>query len=1099
ADPTFGNGTQIGLTGWYCVYNGTGTNVTVSGLSENTNYIFQVFEYIDACGANYPKYNSIIATDNPKSQNTTGPASVEVTATAGTLGPTLYVNLKSAFDAINAGTHQGGITIKIIGNTTESATAFLNASAAPSDYAFVNIYPTITGLYISGTLAAPLIDLNGAGNVTINGSLNGLNAGKDLTIINASASAASGTSTIRFINDATGNTVTNCKIMGSSTDVTAGTLFFSTGTATGNNGNMVNSNDITSATNSERSVNAIFSSGISGSENSGNTISDNHIYDFLNAVYSANGIFIIDNSSGWNITGNSFYETTLFAPGIDYIDYTAINIGSGGNNFTVSGNFIGGNAPGCGGTAMTVNAAFNHTFTGIYMNVGTTTPSSVQNNTIKNMAYGSTSSNTWVGISIDQGSLNIGTTTGNTIGSSTETGSITVTNLNPTFRASTTGIMSWSGGIIDIQHNTIAGITTAADPTQPNNFYGVLNYGSGAKTISNNMIGSTTIANSIHASSTSTDVMQEVYGINSEVGNATISGNTIANMTNGTTSSGTSSGMEGSIIGIRTSNGANNITNNVVRDMTIGNVNTLSSIGQDNDHPSIIGICQESSAAGQIVAGNTIYNLSNSYPSFAGCVIGIYYLGGTFGSNLISKNFIHSLSVTGQFSTTASLYGIKIEQGTASCYNNVISLGGNSATDIYGIFEDGNNTDYLYFIFNTVYIGGSLDAGATNSSYALYSGGFFGYVEYEDNIFHNARSTASGSDLHFAAFFEYYTRPSFTCNYNDYFVSGTGGALGFYTNVTNTLPIVTGQDTYSLNTSPNFLNAGGTVAANYIPTATLNGTGSEGFPKTDYAGTTREDTPTMGAFEKLACANPTNGGTISGNQAGCNPFDPALITCTNATGQTGTLEYKWQSSPDNSVFSDIPGATSTDWNPDPLTSTTYFKRKARVTCMANWTGAAESAVAQMTVNEPVSAITNVLNNVSCFGGSNGSVKVSATGGSSTYSYLWNSTPPQYTEIASGLSAGTYAVTVTDANTCSVATTVAITQPAVALTAIADQSKRVSCWNGSDGEATVTAGGGWGTYTYKWNDAAAQTTFKAINLTAGVYTVTVTDLNSCTKT
>ena len=57
---------------------------------------------------------------------------VSVTATAGTAGPTVYTTLKGAFDAINAGTHQGAITISITGNTTESATALLSASGTGS-------------------------------------------------------------------------------------------------------------------------------------------------------------------------------------------------------------------------------------------------------------------------------------------------------------------------------------------------------------------------------------------------------------------------------------------------------------------------------------------------------------------------------------------------------------------------------------------------------------------------------------------------------------------------------------------------------------------------------------------------------------------------------------------------------------------------------------------------------------------------------------------------------------------------------------------------------------------------------------------------------
>ena len=60
-------------------------------------------------------------------------AQVSVTATAGTVGPTAYTTLKLAFDAINAGTHQGVITVDISANTTEGTTpATLNSTGAGS-------------------------------------------------------------------------------------------------------------------------------------------------------------------------------------------------------------------------------------------------------------------------------------------------------------------------------------------------------------------------------------------------------------------------------------------------------------------------------------------------------------------------------------------------------------------------------------------------------------------------------------------------------------------------------------------------------------------------------------------------------------------------------------------------------------------------------------------------------------------------------------------------------------------------------------------------------------------------------------------------------
>src|SRR6185369_15933431 len=78
-------------------------------------------------------------------QAATARAQVSVTATAGPdPGPTNYVTLGAAFTAINAGTHQGAITINVNGNTTETATASLNHSGSGSaSYTSVLARPTV--------------------------------------------------------------------------------------------------------------------------------------------------------------------------------------------------------------------------------------------------------------------------------------------------------------------------------------------------------------------------------------------------------------------------------------------------------------------------------------------------------------------------------------------------------------------------------------------------------------------------------------------------------------------------------------------------------------------------------------------------------------------------------------------------------------------------------------------------------------------------------------------------------------------------------------------------------------------------------------------
>jgi hypothetical protein len=103
-----------------------------------------------------------------------------------------------------------------------------------------------------------------------------------------------------------------------------------------------------------------------------------------------------------------------------------------------------------------------------------------------------------------------------------------------------------------------------------------------------------------------------------------------------------------------------------------------------------------------------------------------------------------------------------------------------------------------------------------------------------------------------------------------------------------------------------------------------------------------------------SCINPTNGGTIAAAQSGAAPFNPAAFTSTtDASGASGTLEYKWQSSTTDSSsgFSDIASSNSATYDPGALSQTTWFKRLARVSCQADWTGAVQSNVLKVTVSK----------------------------------------------------------------------------------------------------------------------------------------------------
>src|SRR5207237_641711 len=116
-------------------------------------------------------------------------------------------------------------------------------------------------------------------------------------------------------------------------------------------------------------------------------------------------------------------------------------------------------------------------------------------------------------------------------------------------------------------------------------------------------------------------------------------------------------------------------------------------------------------------------------------------------------------------------------------------------------------------------------------------------------------------------------------------------------------------------------------------------------------------------------------------------------------------------------------------------------------------------------------------------------------GTAPYSYAWNPSG-QATATATGLCAGNYTCTVTDAHGCISTSTITITQPP-ALTSTTTQVN-VSCNGGCNGTSTVTAGGGTTPYTYNWNTIPVQTTITATGLCTGNYTCTITDANGCIR-
>lgn len=147
-----------------------------------------------------------------------------------------------------------------------------------------------------------------------------------------------------------------------------------------------------------------------------------------------------------------------------------------------------------------------------------------------------------------------------------------------------------------------------------------------------------------------------------------------------------------------------------------------------------------------------------------------------------------------------------------------------------------------------------------------------------------------------------------------------------------------------------------------------------------------------------------------------------------------------------------------------------------------------------TITEPPAlSYSYTTDSVNCYSGSDGSIDVITSGGSSPYAYTWSpiiSTGPTVT----GLQAGTYQLTITDHNGCDTTLSISVFQPPqLTLTNSGD----VSICNGQSTTITAGATGGTGAYTFTWDNGLGNgNSFNVSPTTTTTYTVSIVDGNSC---
>jgi gliding motility-associated-like protein len=254
-------------------------------------------------------------------------------------------------------------------------------------------------------------------------------------------------------------------------------------------------------------------------------------------------------------------------------------------------------------------------------------------------------------------------------------------------------------------------------------------------------------------------------------------------------------------------------------------------------------------------------------------------------------------------------------------------------------------------------------------------------------------------------------------------------------------------------------------------TQDLNGVGAGTYTVTVVDINGCQSTITIGVGEPI---NPISNSINVSQEVNCfNGNDGAIDL--NVSGGTSPYSYAWSN-----------GATTQ--NITNLSSGNYS------VLIIDANGCVDSATAF--VNQPqdsLSLAVGVIQQVNCFGGNDGSIDLNTTGGTNPYAFQWSN--GSITEDISNIVAGTYTVTITDANGCTNTLSVVINQPAEELVIQQTSVQDVLCFGGDDASIDLTITGGTLPYSFVWSNGASSEDLTGIG--AGAYSVTVTDLNGCT--
>jgi len=324
-----------------------------------------------------------------------------------------------------------------------------------------------------------------------------------------------------------------------------------------------------------------------------------------------------------------------------------------------------------------------------------------------------------------------------------------------------------------------------------------------------------------------------------------------------------------------------------------------------------------------------------------------------------------------------------------------------------------------------------------------------------------------------------------TCNYvpNDVAISAFVNLDSTYCNVTS----ITGQIVVTNNNSLDANNVvymvtvdGNPVLMDSIPTLTGNSSdtitvgpvpvtpGTAGIiPVVAWTNLSTDIDNSNDTLMQTIAISSTTASATAANNVSCNGGMDGLAVASAVDG-LGMYMYQW----------------NTGANTDSIMMVTAGMYSVTIT---DSIGCTDSAMVTITEPAAIAITLDTAINASCNGNADGSINITVTGGTPTYTFAWSN--GDNTEDIAGLAAGAYTGMITDANGCMDSATVTITEPAALVATATDNA---------NGTAVATATGGTPAYNYQWGAGAAnQTTQTATGLTNNsTYFVTITDANGC---